>query len=372
MGVLLWVAGVVILLAYANGANDNFKGVATLRGSRTLGYRAALSWATVTTFAGSLAAVWLSARLAAAFSGQGLVPDALTQEPSFRLAVGLGAALTVLLATASGLPISTTHALTGALIGAGVTATGSVDLGRLGQAFLLPLALSPFLSWAITMCLYPAFRSMRLRLGIERQMCLCVDGGAWQPVVTAPGGVALLQSTGLSVTVGQRQQCMERYHGRLLGIDAQQVLDRLHLLSAGAVSFARGLNDTPKIVALLVAAQGAGLALGHALWLAGVAMALGGWRHARRVAATMSERITGMNHGQGFTANLTTSLLVLVASRLGLPVSTTHVVCGSLFGLGTVTGQARWAMIRAIIAAWVGTLPLAACLAAAAYWMIGS
>jgi PiT family inorganic phosphate transporter len=74
-----------------------------------------------------------------------------------------------------------------------------------------------------------------------------------------------------------------------------------------------------------------------------------------------------MNHGQGFTANLMTSLIVVGASRFGMPVSTTHVSCGALFGIGAVTGQARWATIGKILAAWVTTLPLGAALGAASY-----
>jgi inorganic phosphate transporter, PiT family len=78
----------------------------------------------------------------------------------------------------------------------------------------------------------------------------------------------------------------------------------------------------------------------------------------------MSKKITAMNAGQGLTANLVTSSLVLAASPLGLPLSTTHVSCGALFGIGAVTGQARWRMIAGIFSAWLVTLPLSALLAA--------
>lgn len=361
---LLWLLLAVLFLAYTNGANDNFKGVATLFGSRTADYRAALGWATLTTFAGSCAAIVFSGGLLEAFSGRGLVPDALTQEPAFLLAVGLGTALTVLVATLLGAPISTTHALTGALIGAGLVSAGSVNVAHLGQSFFMPLAASPFLSLALTSVLYPLCRSARLRLGVARQMCLCVDGSLPQPVQVRADGTAVLQSSGVVLSVGQLSACTERYHGRVFGIDAQAILDRLHYVSAGAVSFARGLNDTPKIVALLVAAHGLGLSTRVAMLAVGVAMGIGGLLSARRVALTMGEKITAMNHGQGFTANLATALLVTSASRFGLPVSTTHVSCGSLFGLGAVTRTARWPMIRAILLAWLITLPVATAIAA--------
>ncbi|MBI3021055.1 MAG: inorganic phosphate transporter [Candidatus Omnitrophica bacterium] len=361
---MLLLLVVTIFLAYVNGANDNFKGVATLFGSRTTDYRRSLWWATITTLAGSCAAVLLSGGLVRAFSGKGLIPDALTHDPAFLLAIGLGAALTVMLATVAGFPISTTHALTGSLVGAGVVAAGSVSLSKLGQSFFIPLAVSPLISFALTSFLYPICRLARTRLGIERQMCLCVDGALPQPVLVYPNGTAVLRSTGMTLSVGQLQACTERYAGRIIGIDAQRILDRLHFLSAGAVSFARGLNDTPKIVALLIAARAFRVPLSSGLIAIGLAMAVGGLLNARRVATTMSERITPMNHGQGFTANLVTAALVTVASQWGLPVSTTHVSCGSLFGLGAVTGRGRWTTIRSIVLSWVVTLPVAACFAA--------
>ncbi len=144
---------------------------------------------------------------------------------------------------------------------------------------------------------------------------------------------------------------------------ARPVLDTLHFLSAGAVSFARGVNDTPKIAALLLV--GEMIAPDAALVGVGVVMAAGGLISARRVAETMSQRVTEMNPGQGLAANFVTAGLVIGASGLGLPVSTTHVSCGSLFGIGAVTRQAHWKTIGAILLAWVTTLPVAAALGAA-------
>ncbi|MFQ5768767.1 MAG: anion permease [Acidobacteriota bacterium] len=354
----------VLVLAFSNGANDNFKGVATLFGSRTVGYRQAVWWAGATTFAGSLASVVLAEGLIHAFSGKGLVAASLTGRPSFLLAVGLGAALTVLAATAWGLPVSTTHALIGALVGAGLIMGGRVNAGRLGDTFFLPLAASPFIALALTALIYPALRWTRLRLGVERQMCLCVEDRVVETVQILPDGTGVLQSAGTKLTAAEMSHCRQQYRGRVFGFDAQKILDRFHLLSAGLVGFARGLNDTPKIVALLAVGLGLGLTPEHAMGIVAAAMAVGGLLASRKVAATMSSGITSMNHGQGFTANMVTAFLVTVASRFGVPVSTTHVSCGSLIGLGALTGSARWKMIGGIALAWVATLPLAALMAA--------
>jgi inorganic phosphate transporter, PiT family len=364
MSALILVA--VLLLAYSNGANDNFKGVATLFGSGTSNYRRALAWATLTTFTGSLLALLLAHGLVDSFKGKGLVPDAVTLQPAFLFAVSLGAGLTILLATLTGLPVSTTHALTGGLIGAGLLATaGEIRLTSLLSSFLLPLLCSPVLAMLLTLVIYPAFPVGRRALGITSQGCVCV-AAVYEPVTAQADGSLALVRTGVVVQAGQVSECVQRYQGRVLGLEAAAVLDGLHYLSAGAVGFARGLNDTPKIVALLLA--GEVLAPNLALAMVALVMALGGVLNARRVAETMSRKITPMNPGQGFTANLVTSLLVVLASRFGLPVSTTHVSVGALFGIGTVNGTARKSVILTILLAWITTLPLGVLFAGATYW----
>ena len=361
---------IVLALAYANGANDNFKGVATLFGSGTTDYRGALLWATVATFLGSLTAVFLAGQLLKNFSGRGLVDNSLVSNPQYVSAVALGAGLTVLLATRVGMPISTTHSLIGALVGAGWAAGSAVNAGKLGADFFAPLLGSPFLAIAATSLCYPLLHHARQRLGVTERTCLCV-GQQIVEVVPAGSHAAVLQrAEQLSITLGDTVVCRSGYQGHLLGIEAAGALDRLHYLSAGAVSFARGVNDTPKIAALLLVAPLFG-SVGGTLLVA-LPMALGGLLSARRVAEVMSRRITPMNHGQGFVGNLVTSLIVIGASRFGMPVSTTHVSCGALFGIGTVTRQAHPRMIATILSAWVTTLPVAALLGAMAFRLLVS
>jgi PiT family inorganic phosphate transporter len=95
-----------------------------------------------------------------------------------------------------------------------------------------------------------------------------------------------------------------------------------------------------------------------------IAMALGGLISAKQVAETLAHKITGMNPGQGFAANLATALLVTTASLHGLPVSTTHVSVGALLGIGITTRQAKWRTVIPVLAAWVITLPCSALVAA--------
>ncbi len=359
-----------LLLAYANGANDNFKGVATLFGSGTTNRRRALVWATVTTLLGSFCAIWLAAGLLARFSGKGVVPDSLTGNPVFGAAVAIGAGLTVLLATRLGMPISTTHALVGALTGAALASATAIQWGTLASKFFIPLLLSPIIAWAATMLVYPVLRRTRQRLGLTTNSCFCAGVETVETVPLLTPELALERAETLSTSLGTAVTCQQRYEGRLLGINCAKALDAAHYLSAGIMSFARGLNDTPKIAALfLIAPQ---MTPVGALTLCGVSIAAGGIISSRRVAETMSHRITPMNAGQGFTASLITGLIVILASRWGLPVSTTHVSCGSLFGLGTVTGGARWQSITRILLAWVVTLPIAATLAALSFTLLKS
>jgi PiT family inorganic phosphate transporter len=182
-----------------------------------------------------------------------------------------------------------------------------------------------------------------------------------------PDGVSAAQAIPkLSVTVDNPATCTHRYAGVVLGINAGKLLDAAHFLSAGAVSFARGLNGTSKIVALFLVANGLNIRYGFAA--VACAIAFGGLLNAKKVAETMSRKITDMNPGQGFAANLSTALLVTTASFNGLPVSTTHVSVGSLAGVAMVTRQAKWKPALGVLASWVITLPCAALPAALTYW----
>lgn len=304
---LLFLA--VCCVAYTNGANANFKGVASLYGSGTTTLRGALWWGTATTFAGSIAALFLAEGMLKKFSGRGVVPDALAQSPDFLFAVALGTALTSLLATKLGFPVSTTHALVGALLGAGLAGDGAdVRFAALGKNFLQPLLISPVLAVVAGAVVFLVLKAARL----------------------APD-------------------------------HRTRTLDALHYLSAGAASFARGLNDTPKMAALLLVANLPDLRWGFVA--VALAIALGALLDAERVAETLGKKVTDMNPGEGFAANLATAVLVTTASFHSLPVSTTHVSVGALLGIGITTRQAKWRKVGEILLAWVSTLPCAALLA---------
>ena len=365
----------VFWLAWSNGANDNFKGVATLYGSGTASFRRALAFATITTLLGSMVSVYLADTLVKRFSGAGIVP-AEQIDGAWLIAVAAAGGATILLATVLGMPTSTTHALIGALVGAGImTNPAGIHWNRLWIRFAQPLLLSPVAAIGATVVLYPLVHRVRRAMGVDRQTCVCIGNAAPQPVVVRSDGSAVqlaADSGHARVEIGKVDRCVERYDGNVVGFDAQSAVDTAHYLSAGAVCLARAVNDTPKIAALILAAGAVTGSVGISAPLAMVAgaMALGGLLHARRVAETMSRRVTTLNPGQGLTANLVTSALVLTASRWGMPVSTTHVSCGSILGIGLVNRRAQWKTVARIAVTWLTTLPMGALLGAGFCWLL--
>jgi len=144
--------------------------------------------------------------------------------------------------------------------------------------------------------------------------------------------------------------------GRLtMTLPARVWLDRSHVISAAAVGFARGLSDTPRIAALMFASGAMGVA--SAAMAVVVAMALGGLLAARRVSETMTFRVTRMGAGEGLGGNLVTATLAIGASHVGMPVSTTHVSTGALFGITAGNGSGLAGVIRSILPARLTTLP---------------
>jgi len=355
----------VFVLAYLNGANDISKGIATLVGGKVIRPATAIIWGTVTTTLGAIVGVAITGGLLKTFSSGILSHPA--ESIIFPIAVAIGAMGWVFFATRTGLPVSTTHALTGAIVGTALAQLGAA--GVVWQALIkkiaLPLALSPLISFTLAWLIFPLIR--RALAGVNNY-CLCLEVQQTQLVpvtMMAQSRVAIGAITtppSFQLVADKAEHCEQTISRSGVKL---RVADSLHLLTSGLTSFARGMNDTPKIAALLVgAALFSGASSTKLFAFVAIAMAAGSLLGGRKVLNTLSEKITAMDGIEGFTANFGASALVTAATFMGLPLSTTHVTTSAIIGIGVRSrGRANWRVVREILLAWLVTLPSAALIA---------
>ncbi len=360
----------VLGLAFANGTNDVSKAIATLVGSGITNYQTAIVWGTAWTVVGACVSGVVASAMVKTFSS-GLIAPGTTTPPTLALAVLTGAMLWVLIASCTSLPVSTTHALTGAIVGAGLAAFSGDELiwSAIAKKIALPLLLSPPLALTMSVLLHPALRTAAARW---EGSCLCLLPASRALVaIDAKGMTRTLFHTGQTVVAVPSQCDRAGLRGLTIGLDS------IHWISSGLASFARGVNDAPKIAA--VALLGSTLASWPSAQFqictfAGVtlAMGLGSYLGGLRVTKVLAENVTTMDHAEGLSANLTTSSLVLVSATMGLPVSTTHVSSSAIIGIGVLKGvrAVRWRTVRDMVLAWIVTLPAAGLLAWLAYVLL--
>jgi phosphate/sulfate permease len=314
VGILL-----MAVLAYCNGANDVSKSIATLAGSGVTQYRPAIVYGSLCTLAGAGVSTIVATGLVATFT-KGLIAGSTFLTVQFALAAIVGAIAWVYFATRMALPVSTTHAITGSVVLTGIIAFGAHQVlwNNLVTKIVVPLLLSPVIALMVGLVLFWCIRLLLSRVN----------------------------------------------------------LDWAHWVSSGIASFTRGLNDAPKIVALGTAFFLIGGKLDKTpLWLffvVALAMGLGSVLGGLKVTQTLAERVTKMDHHEGFAANLTTALLVGLSSPLSLPVSTTHVSSCAIIGIGAHKGlkNIRWRTVWEMVLAWIVTLPAAGIFGALAYLLL--
>ncbi|WP_033346013.1 inorganic phosphate transporter [Catenuloplanes japonicus] len=343
----------LVALAAANGANDVSKGVATLAGAGVAAYRVAILWGAATTLIGGLLSIQLGRGMGSLFS-KGIV-DA-TPSTAFALAVLLATAAWVLLASLLKLPVSTTHAIVGSLVGAGfVLAPGSVQWSGVVQKVVLPLLLSIVVAYALSLVLGIAAKAV-VRWTDARQ--------------AAADRLLVAASTGEAGTAVEAQ-ARSVEHNVSAASRTGRVITILHWISSGATGCARGLNDTPKIAAIGgFALVPAGFSATAVSVLVILAMA-GGSLAGIRVARTLGEKVLKMSHVEGLTANLTTAGLVGSGALLALPMSTTQVSTGAIVGAaGGQLSRLSGSTLRDFAIAWLITPVFGALVAALAYTVL--
>lgn len=319
---ILGISG-AMLLAFANGANDISKSIATLVGSGESNYKKSVLVVSLAVAVGATFASAWAVKMTLLFT-KGMLSPQVEINQLFALAVLVGAIGWLLFSSKFGLPVSTTHAIVGSTILTAFYAFGfnSVLWGKVTLKVILPLLLSPILAFGI------AFLVFRFLFWLCRE-----------------------------------QYCLNCHWA--------------HWMSAISSGFARGLNDTPKIASLgfvfyfLIDPQLEVVPRWFFLILA-VANAAGGIVMGLRVTQTLAHKVTKMDHLEGFAANLATSILVITTAIKGFPVSTTHVSGSAIMGMGLQRGwrALNWPVVRDILAAWVLTLPIAGALGASTYWIL--
>lgn len=283
--------------------------------------------------------------------------------PAFALAVLVGASAWVTFATVARLPVSTTHALVGALIGAGlVLGPSNVAWGALTPKVIEPLLLSIALAYGLS-----SFLNL-LPGRVPECVCVTMEEPIW--VGAAPTGT-LTANAAAAVPVtrtGTIEEC--RAHSTP-NWGVALTLNGVHWLSAGATSFARGLNDTPQIVAVAAfALVPAGVGAPTVAATVGAAMAVGGVVGGMRVAHRLGDDVVGMDAAAGTKANLVSAALVGLDATKGLPMSLTHVSTGSIAGTaGAYVSRLNGRTLRDFALAWTVT-PLAAGVVAAAIFQV--
>jgi PiT family inorganic phosphate transporter len=365
----------VVMLSFANGANDVSKGIATLVGSGITEYRKAIIWGTIWTMAGAIVSAFFALEMVKTFSAGGVVKSTSNLNQMFPVAVTMGAFIWVIFASKTGLPVSTTHAITGALCGVGIISVGfsGVTWPILGKKLFLPLAFSPIVALGISWLFFPIIRMVSSR---AERYCVCLElrerAVSYKTILDKSGAVAAVSQINPfpqpTLMTGEKNACSESLYSPI----RLEILDLFHWLSSGMTSFARGLNDAPKVAVLAFGIGSFETHMHSMLYFVGIALAMGigSIISGFRVTETLAEKVTPMNHQEGFAANLTTSLLVTAAARFGLPVSTTHVSSGAIIGIGLKKETVRWKVVFEMILAWIVTLPVSALIALLAFWVL--
>ena len=174
-----------------------------------------------------------------------------------------------------------------------------INLSVLGNAFFLPLLLSPLIAVILAAITYTIFHIARINLGVGKEHCICIgEQEIVVPISNADNMLSLQNMMSIEPSLDTQENCYQRYTGCFFGVNCQKLLDAGHFLSAGVVCLARGLNDTPKIMAILLAANA--LEIQSGLLLVGCSIALGGLFNAKRVAETMSKKNYPFKSWTGF------------------------------------------------------------------------
>jgi PiT family inorganic phosphate transporter len=322
--VLVALIAVALLFDFLNGLHDAANSIATIVSTRVLRPQYAVFWAAFFNFVAFL----VFGLHVAQTIGTGIIEPSII-DVSVIFAALVGAIVWNLITWALGIPSSSSHALIGGLVGAGMAKGGiSAAVWSGLTKTLLAIVLSPLIGFILALALVAIV--------------------SWASVRSTPFAV-------------------------------DRAFRILQFISASLYSLGHGGNDAQKtmgIIAVLLFSQGQlGSEFHVPFWVViacQLAMALGTLMGGWRIVRTMGLRITKLTPMQGFCAETGGAATLFLATYLGVPVSTTHTITGAIIGVGAArrVSAVRWNVASSIVYAWVITIPAAAGVAAVAYWLV--
>jgi PiT family inorganic phosphate transporter len=324
---LIALIGVALLFDFLNGLHDAANSIATIVSTRVLSARWAVIWAAFFNF---IAFLFFGLHVAKTV-GSGIIDVNVIND---RVIFGalIGAIAWNLLTWWKGIPSSSSHALIGGLVGAGLCAAGT-------------------------------------------------DAVVWAGLAKTAAGIITSPATGFFLAL-LLVLIVSWSFVKFTPFAVDSTFRRLQFVSASMYSLGHGGNDAQKtmgIIAALLYANGLGGPPGEFVipfWVViscQFAMAagtlFGGWR----IVHTMGSKITKLSPMQGFCAETGGAITLFMATHMGVPVSTTHTITGAIVGVGAAkrVNAVRWGVARSIVTAWVVTMPMAGVMAAMAYWAAG-
>src|SRR5579875_1246991 len=317
------VIAVALAFDFTNGFHDTANAIATSVSTHALSPRSAVALSAVMNFVGAFTTLKVAATI-----GSGIAPPTkFTLVMVF--AALLGAIAWNLFTWYQGLPSSSSHALIGGLLGAAIVGIGisGVEWNVVVTKMNIPLVFSPIIGFVL------AYLGMLLIFNVFRDI-----------------------------------------HPRA----ANRGFRTMQILSAAFVSFSHGTNDAQKtmgLIALTLVTSHLLPAFSVPFWVivaSASAMALGTYAGGWRIIRTVGTRLYKIEPAEGFDAQMISAFVIEGAAQLGLPVSTTHVVTGSIFGAGSTyqPGAVRWGIGLNIILAWIITIPMAAFVSGVVYYLL--
>jgi PiT family inorganic phosphate transporter len=396
----LWIGGALALyMAWAIGANDVANAMGTSVGSGAVSIRSAVVIAGILEFCG---AFFVGSHVTDTVRKGILDASLFDSNPDlllYGMLASLAAAATLLLgATRLGMPVSTTHAIVGGIVGFGTVALGldSVNWGKLLQIVvswvtsplmggLLAFLIFHFVNFTVfnredpaeaakkigplffflvafiigLVTLFKGLKPLKLDLDLPHALFYSTLAGA---VAGVAGRLVLVR-----IKTGPKLKSSERF------LDVERVFSFLVIMTAASVAFAHGSNDVANAIGPLAAVfsivrnlpvAGSAQVAPWMLMVGGIGIVIGLGTLGYRVIETVGRKITELTPSRAFIAQIAAAITIVLASRLGIPVSTTHILVGSVLGVGLARGIGALDLrvVGRIFTSWVATLPIAAAL----------